>query len=247
MSNFIETSVSRRVRNIIDFAVEMVENSVIMGAPGVGKTMALNAYTSNEVRIAHLTITKVTARSMRELLSCLCRQLEISTWGTQSIYELERTLRHYQLGDWMIIIDEAQMLPLDHLRQLLSLSTTDKNGQLRFVFCGNEEVLKQVNTESGALGQIARRMKFREDIRSIDDADSDVLTNSFGVEGLDAYNTMRAIGRRFHADGVVSVLRLARRYAQGETIKQRHILDVLDVLSQYKPALEAKAKKLRAR
>lgn len=247
MNQFVETSVSRRIRNIIDLAVEMVENSIILGAPGVGKTVALNAYTSETLRIARVTISKTTARSMRELMRQICEEIEMSTWSTESIYEMDRALRRYHVGDWLIIIDEAQMLPFDHLRQLLSLSTTDEGGQFRFVFCGNEDVLKQVNTDRGALTQIARRIKYREEIKSIDDDDSDLLTNSFGVEGLDAYNIMKLIGRRFHADGVVDILKLATRFSKGTTIKKIHILDALDILSQYKPALEEKANKRKSR
>ncbi len=242
MNQLVETSVFRRIRTIIDLAVDTGHNVAIIGSAGVGKTTALHAYTSDYIRVAHITMTKVISRSMRELLSIICEKVEIRTWDRESIYDMQHSLRRYHLGDWIVVIDEAQMLPLDHLKQLLDFSPTD-NGSLRFVFCGNEEVLKQINLERGALTQIGRRIKLRDTIAGIEDEDSDALTNFFGA---DAHETMRAIGRRFHTDGIVAVLSLARRFARGEAIKQGHVLDALDVLTQYRVALETKRKRGKA-
>ncbi len=49
---------------------------------------------------------------------------------------------------------------------------------------------------------------------SIQDEDADLLTNSFGVEGLDAYEMMRSLGAAFHAGGIVDVLKAARRFSK---------------------------------
>lgn len=239
MNQFVQTSVSRRIHSIIDLAVDMDGNAAIIGAPGVGKTMALDAYRSSSLRISRLAITPIIAGSQRVLISEICECIGMSTYLNESIYEMERALKRRFVGDHLLIIDEAQNLPLRSLRQLLAFSHTD-GGDLRFVFCGNADILKQVNTDQGALAQISRRIKFRETIDSIDDDDADAITNSFGVEGLNAYRLMRSVGQHFHADGVVQVLQMAKRFADRETIKAQHIQAAIGVLSQYHTALEVK-------
>ncbi len=245
MTGIVETSVFQRIFTTIDTAVVMGQNAAIIGAAGVGKTTALNAYTRDGIRIARLTMNQSIARSMREILHSLCDAMDVPAWRGDSHKDLKSFTERYYVGDWLIIIDEAQMLPYDKLRDLLSFSPTD-GGPLMFVFCSNEDVIKQVNTDRGALAQNARRIKYRAEINAIEDDDSDILSNSFGVEGLDAYEAMRAIGKRFHADGVVDVLNLARRLAKHETIKRQHILDALDSLTQYRSTLEPKRVRRRA-
>lgn len=158
---------------------------------------------------------------------------------------MDRALRRRYICDWILIVDEAQNLSLDCLRQLLTFSIKD-GGHLIFVCCGNEDILKQVNTDKGALAQISRRISFRELVDSISDDDANAITNSFGVEGLDAYRTMCAVGQRFHADGIAQVLHMARRLAGRETIKASHIYGALAVFPQYRSVLEAKPKRCKA-
>lgn len=226
--------------------METGENAAIIGAPGVGKTMALDAYQlSLGMKVARLTITPVLARSMREIMSELCDKLDMNTWTGESIYEMDRALHRRYIDDWIVIVDEDQNISLDCLRQLLTFSVKD-GGQLTFVYCGNEDILKQVNTDRGALAQISRRIVFRELVDSISDDDANAITNSFGVEGLDAYRTMCAVGQRFHADGIAQVLHMARRLADRETIKASHVRDALAVFPQYRSVLEAKPKRRRA-
>lgn len=66
--------------------METGENAAIIGAPGVGKTMALDAYQSSlGMKVARLTITPVLERSMREIMSELCDKLDMNTWAGESI------------------------------------------------------------------------------------------------------------------------------------------------------------------
>jgi len=245
MKELVETSVYRSICATIDMAMEMRENAIIIGAPGVGKTIALKAYTSDCVNIARLTITKSTARRMKDILANLCEEMDIPAWRCESVREFDLYIKRFHIGEWVVIVDEAQALPNDTLRELLTFSPLD-DGPLQFVFCGNDESLKQINAESGALAQISRRIKYRAIINSIYDDDSDALTKSFDVVDAKAYEKMRAVGRHFHADGVVSVLNLAQRFAGQKTIELSHILDALDILTQYRSALEAKPRRRKA-
>lgn len=232
---FVETSVAHRICRVADLALEMGTNAAVVGAPGVGKSAALLAYarTRNYRRTHVITVTQVMCKSMRHLLLAL-RELE-PEYCTDDIYRLERQFLKYDYYQDIFLIDEAQNLPLSHLRQLLHLSVED-GGPLTFVFCGNNEVLKRVNTDQGAFAQISRRVSFREEIDAITDDDSDLLASAYGAEGMDAFRIMRQVAARHHAGGVVKVLRLARKLTNTSTVSAEDIRSALDVLPQYRPA-----------
>ncbi|MCK0195552.1 hypothetical protein MWN34_01350 [Ancylobacter sp. 6x-1] len=68
----------------------------------------------------------------------------------------------------MLIFDEAQILKLDILRVLLKLSVFERgDGQVVFVFCGNNELLKPRRVSEDTFAQIDRRVQFRKDLRRI--------------------------------------------------------------------------------
>jgi len=244
MIEFVETSVSRRIHNTVELAQTMNTNAAIIGAPGVGKTMALTTFEARNRGVLYLTISPILSGSIRGLMEALCKKIDFYIGG-KSIYEIERAISRHDFGDWTFIIDEAKNLPLKSLQQLLHFSPED-GGTLKFIFCGNNEVLKRGNTDQGAFAQISRRVRFREVIDTISETDADTLTNAFGVEGLDAYSIMRAIGKRFQADGVVQVLKVAKRLAGSGTVKATHIESALSGLTQYRSALEAKPRRRKA-
>lgn len=231
---FVETSVSRRICQTADLARELGTNAAVVGAPGIGKTAALREYERSNPRARLIVIDHVLSKSMRHLLMALIG-VE-SHGGTGDIYSLERHFKRYDYTNHIYLIDEAQNLPLAHLRQLLHLSVED-GGQLTFVFCGNNEVLKRVNTDQGAFAQISRRVTFRENVDAITEEDADKLAGAYGAEGMDAFHMLRKVAARHHADGLVKVLGLARKLTRTATVSAEHIRTALDHLPQYRAAL----------
>ena len=240
---FVETSVARRILDTIQLAQEMRTNAAIVGAPGVGKTAALKAFAAKNRHAYLFTVTQVLSGSLQALLRALCDELGVVPGG--SIHDVESRLLKFYYSTPVVILDEAQNLPLKSLRQLLHLSVADE-GDIVFIFCGNSEVLKRVNTDQGAFAQISRRVPFRETVDSIQDEDADLLTNSFGVEGLDAYEMMRSLGAAFHAGGIVDVLKAARRFSETPAIRAENIRDAIDLFPpQYRAALQGTARTKR--
>lgn len=239
---FVETSVSRDIFKTIDLARELNKNAAIVGRPGVGKTRALYAYAVKCQGSAYLmTSTAVTGNALRDLFRELADVLGIPTSG--SIANMQRQMLQYDLSGRVLIIDEAQNLKLQAFRELLHLHDfTD----LCLVFCGNDEVLKRVNTNKGAFAQISRRVPLRAEVNSILDEDADRLANAFGVEGMEAYKMMRAIGGAYHTDGIVSVLEIARRFAGTKTIKAEHIRHACEPLPHYGAAVRGYFNERRA-
>jgi DNA transposition AAA+ family ATPase len=229
---FVETSVSRYVFQTIDTAREINKNGAIVGQPGVGKSRALHAYVQAHDGVYFMTVTAVTGNALRDLFRDLGELFGIYTSG--SIANMQRQMFQYDFSGRVFIIDEAQNLKLQAFRELLHLH--DFTG-LCLIFCGNEEVLKRVKTDKGAFAQISRRVPIRAEINCILDEDADRIASTLGAEGMDAHKLLRAIGAVYHADGVVSVLEIARRLCSGKTIKATDIRRACDVLPHYRNAL----------
>jgi hypothetical protein len=232
---FVETTVSRDVFKTIDLARELNKCASIIGPPGGGKTYALRAYTDASDGAAMLmTATAVTGNALRDLFRELAETLGIHASG--SIANMQRQMHRYDLFGRVLLIDEAQNLKLQAFRELLHLH--DFAG-LCIVFCGNEEVLKRVNTNKGAFAQISRRVPLRTELRAVTDDDCDRLAGAFGAEGAEALKLLRAIGAAFLTDGVVTVLEVARRFAGSKAIRAEHIRRACEPFPRYRPALKA--------
>lgn len=230
---FVETSVSRDIFRTIDLARELQKNGAIVGRPGVGKSCALIAYKAQMDGVVLMTATAVLGNALRDLLRELSDILGVHTSG--SIANVQRQMHSYNFSGIVLIIDEAQNLKLQAFRELLHLG--DFTG-LCLIFCGNDEVLKRVNTDKGAFAQINRRVPIRAEVNSILDDDADALASAFGVEGIDAHKMLRQIGRAYHTDGVVSVLEIAQRFAGGKTIKAELVRRACEPFPQYRSAVK---------
>ncbi|ABE62431.1 hypothetical protein Nham_1612 [Nitrobacter hamburgensis X14] len=237
---FVETSVSRDIFRTIDLARELQKNGAIVGRPGVGKSFALAAYVkaANEGihfdrPVSFFTVTAITGNALRDLFREVANSMSMSIDG--SLANMQRQMMQYDLSGRALIIDEAQNLKLQAFRELLHLHDFTN---MSLIFCGNSEVLKRVNTDKGVFAQISRRVPIRAEVNSILDEDIDRLSNTFGVEGLDAYKMLRLIGRAHHTDGVVSVLEVARRFASNRVIKSEHIRRACEPFPHYRSALK---------
>jgi DNA transposition AAA+ family ATPase len=230
---FIETTIASRVFGIINLAKTRSENAAIIGEPGVGKTRAVNAYVQRHDGSYLMTVNAITGNALRDLLRELASLLGIHVSG--SIANTLRQMLAYDFTGRVLIIDEAQNLKLQAIRELLNLH--DHAG-MSIVFCGNRDVLKRVNVEHGPLAQISDRVGLREQIECIPAEDADAITNSFGVEGMDAYALARAVGLRFKARALVRVLNAAREDAGKRTIKAANIRQAIALHPQYAGVLK---------
>lgn len=235
MTPFIETSASRQIFETVDAARKLDKCASIIGPPGIGKTHALRCYAaeSNGAAIV-MTITAVTGNALRDLFRELADTLGIYTSG--SIANMQRQMHKYDLYGRVLIIDEAQNLKLQAFRELLFLH---EFSSLCLIFCGNQEVLKRVNTEKGAFVQINRRVPIRTELNTLLDEDFSHIAREFGVKGPDALKLVRAIGSRFFVDGVVNVLELAKLLAGPDNnVLETHIRRACEPLAHYRSALK---------
>jgi DNA transposition AAA+ family ATPase len=228
---FVETSVSRDIFRLASLAIAAGSNIRFVGAPGVGKSRALAAFAGsrNDVAMARLTPA---CRSLKAMMATICGALGI--YGDGPPLEMARRICVHDWPYAAVILDEAQYLDEERMDQLAHMSATDE-GRLVFITCGNPHAKQVADTNTGKHAGISRRFMRPPAIDGITQADADAITNAFGVEGMDAYRLMRAVGAVHHADGIVNVLRFAR-LAGAKTITARHIESTLQALPQYRPA-----------
>jgi DNA transposition AAA+ family ATPase len=228
---YVTTSVAQRIERTISQARFLHWNAAIVGDPGVGKTRALAHCAATMPQTYLFTVSAITGKALSRIFRELCMVLGVH-YGT--ITDIQRRMFEHDFSGHVLLIDEAQNLNPQAIRELLYLNDM---AQLSLIFCGNKEVLKRVSTDSGAFAQISSRVAFRETVDCILDADADAIASAFDIDGDDAYALTRKIAEHYHARGIVNVLTRARGFANSKKIKAGHIQDSLALFPQYRMAL----------
>lgn len=227
---FVMTSAAGVVLGAIDRCVRFGHNGLVIGAPGVGKTRALEeavrrSSTMEGPHVGLVTVTGVMGNSAMAVLEAVAPHL-----GARTVYGVAAThkLLCSQASSFPVLLfDEAQNLSLRGLRDLLAIS---EQARVQMLFLGNDEALKFVNSQKAAIRQIARRLPVREEIDCIFDADADLLAGQYDVEGPEAFRLCRALAEVHHADGIGKVLPIARAFAEGagsQRVKIDHLREAL--------------------
>jgi general secretion pathway protein A len=138
--------------------------TLLIGEPGTGKTTLVSSVLSRHlehVRIAYIANPRL---SFDEILQIIARQLGIAFNSPQRLARLDALdefLSHSRNERVTVIIDESQVLPdrvLEELR-LLSNYTPIRPNSLRFIFVGQPEFLRRL--ESSNLRQLNERIGAR--------------------------------------------------------------------------------------
>ncbi|GJE77889.1 AAA family ATPase [Methylorubrum suomiense] len=233
---FVMTSAASIVLGAIDQCLRFGHNGLVIGAPGVGKTRALeeavrrsNAMDGPPVGL--VTVTGVMGKAEMAVLEAVAPHLGVRTvYGVAQTHKLLCTLAS---SCPVLLFDEAQNLSLLILRDLLAIS---EQANVQMLFLGNNEALKFVNSQKPAMQQIARRLPVREEIDCIFDEDADLLAAQFDVQGPEALLLCRALAKARHADGIGKVLPIARAVAEAagsRTVKAEHLHEALSLFPHF--------------
>ncbi|MFC7663306.1 AAA family ATPase [Methylorubrum suomiense] len=234
---FVMTSAASVVFAAIDRCQRFGHNGLVVGAPGVGKTRALEeavrrSGTMEGPPVGLVTVTGVMGNSTMALLEEVAPHL-----GVPTVYGVAATLKRLcsDAGPFppILLFDEAQNLSLRAARDLLAIS---EQARVQMLFLGNDEALKLVNSQKAAIQQIARRLPVREEIDCILDADADLIAGQYDVEGPEAFRLCRALAEVRHADGIGKVLPTARALADAagsRTVKVDHLREALALFPHF--------------
>jgi DNA transposition AAA+ family ATPase len=229
---FVETSVSRAILDAVHQGCELGENVAIDGPAGCGKSFTLKRWFggcgADPFRM--FTVDAAIGGNTTYLLSQLCDSYGVSP-GQHRALSLKRFISHAEdyffCERQVIVFDEAQNMKAETVKDLANLSV-DHKLNITFVFCGNTNILKTINTAPAAYLQRNRRINIRTSLKALTSADADAFSTAFGVDDAEARRMVRAIGQHFHADGIVRVLRNTKRLADGKPIRAALIQGVID-------------------
>ncbi|KQP89011.1 hypothetical protein ASF60_19915 [Methylobacterium sp. Leaf113] len=233
---FVMTSAASVVLDTIDRCVRFGHNGLVTGAPGVGKTRALQeavrrSGTMEGPPVGLVTVTGVMGNSTMAVLEEVAPHV-----GVRTVYSVTATLKLLcsRASEFPVLLfDEAQNLADRVARDLLAIS---EQARVQMLFLGNDEALKFVNSQKAAIRQIARRLPIREEIDCILDADADLLAGQYTVEDPEALRLCRNLAETHHADGIGKVLPIARAVAEAagsRTVNLDHLREALSFFPHF--------------
>ncbi|MCK5608716.1 AAA family ATPase [Candidatus Pacearchaeota archaeon] len=162
------------ISEVVHYGLEQGEGFlVIFGEVGTGKTLLLRLLTarlSEKFTTALLISPNLTPK---QLLIAILHDINVQTSGQESTVGLLHTLNDYLSELYssgkrlVLIIDEAQNLPVESIEQLRILSNfeTDKDKLLQIILVGQPELKDLIN--SNELRQLKQRITITEHLEPL--------------------------------------------------------------------------------
>lgn len=157
VTGYVPTSISSQVYGIIRYCQLKGGLGVIAGDAGIGKTMACKQFVQDHPQETVYLALNPCLASVKSAMKALCSQCNVSERTTGEMWlGLVNKLR----DGMVIIIDEAQHLPIKTVEALRSMSDyfTDAGQTLGIVFVGSRELINSMGTKK-EFAQIRNRSK----------------------------------------------------------------------------------------
>ncbi len=217
---FVETQTVKELRDLFQSVRVMGCINVIVGAPGVGKTITARDYCSNPntwmitLSPAHSSVTEC----LLELADALGLK-DIS----RNKGDLSRAIRRKLTGvQGLLIVDEADHLGVEGLEQLRAIQDASGVGM---VLIGNPQGLSR-SSRYGDLARLFSRIARAKQLREAKKADVVAIANAWGVTGDNELAVMLAIAKK---PGALRVLTHTLNQAwiaasgEGSRLTEKHI------------------------
>lgn len=128
-----------RVMGICSKCHERHEFGIVVGAPGLGKTKALEDYAQKHTGVVMITCDQTS--STKSILSELAEELNLDVRGTSATL-VRRIVKELQRRPKLVIVDEADKARLVVLETLRGIY--DKAKKVGVVLCGNQPLAEQI-------------------------------------------------------------------------------------------------------
>ena len=147
--------------------------TLLIGEAGTGKTTVIRAAMERQPDRVHCVQVQNPALSRVEFVEMLATRFNLSdrarTSKTAFLIELEALLkRRRDDGEWSVLVmDEAQSLPLDLLEEIRLLANMEAGGQmlLSVILAGQPELAERLNEQT--LRQLKQRIALRCELRPL--------------------------------------------------------------------------------
>lgn len=186
---FVETTISKMVKNAIKYSHVRGKISVVYGDAGIGKTQAFRSYLKENSLAVGITIAPTYA-SITGVNELLAEQLGVRERVARKI--TSEIISRLRGSGRVIIIDEAQHLTVRALNHIRCLAD---EAEIGVCLIGNEEVYSKLKGSGKAdFAQLFSRIGMREPV-SIHSITKDDVANVFGDAQLseDALNILYQI------------------------------------------------------
>lgn len=164
----------REALSNLEYAVESRKGiTLLVGEAGTGKTTIIRTAIERQTARVHPVHLHNPALSRSEFVEMLASKFELSADARSSkatlLLELEALLRQRKAGgeSTVLIVDEAQSLPIELLEELRLLANieTDDEKLLSVIIAGQPEIADRLN--DGALRQLKQRIALRCELRPL--------------------------------------------------------------------------------
>lgn len=151
---FVTTVSAKKINDVIDMAALDVDINVVYGAAGLGKTVALRQYAASHPDA--ILIESDPGYTGKVFLQVLAARLELATRGT--VHDLlERIVARLRGSERTLLIDEAELLPLNALEIIRRIH--DHAG-VGVVLAGMPRLICNLRGARGELAQLFSRIGF---------------------------------------------------------------------------------------
>lgn len=208
---FVTTVTAEAILDALAHAQHMPTMVVIVGAPGVGKTIALCRYARHTPNVCKITASPA-VKSAASVLDELCFAMGIQQRGRHNMI-LRAIIARVRDKGMLIAVDEANWLTIDALEMLRAIRDQANCG---LALVGNPAVFGRLAAEGnhGQNAQISRRITLRLQRPKPLPADIDAIIEAWGVDGAAERKLLQVIGRKPGALGrLTETLRLAHMLA----------------------------------
>ncbi|EKZ3211568.1 AAA family ATPase [Salmonella enterica] len=217
---FVETQTVKELRDLFQSVRVMGCINVIVGAPGVGKTVTARDYCSNPntwmitLSPAHSSVTEC----LLELADALGLKDVSKNKG-----DLSRAIRRKLTGvQGLLIVDEADHLGVEGLEQLRAIQDASGVGM---VLIGNPQGLSRASRYDD-LARLFSRIARAKQLKKAKIADVKAIANAWGITGENELAVMQAIAEK---PGALRVLTHTLNQAwiaangEGSLLTEKHI------------------------
>ena len=149
---FLDTSVSRKIFNLIDLAHTECDMAVLTGEYGMGKTVALQEYARRNPDVALVEVDA--GYSPLDVFTDICKHLDIVCAQSLGIMR-QKVLEKLTNSGRLIMVDEAEHLNKRSLEMLRRLH--DKAG-IGLLLAGQKRLYHNLKKEQGEYGQLFSRV-----------------------------------------------------------------------------------------
>jgi DNA transposition AAA+ family ATPase len=210
---FIPTRTAEAFASVLEHAQYAPDMAVVIGGPGVGKTMASRNYATSHRNVWLMTAEPALATT-RAVLEALCSVVGVSEPRASRRSSVLASKLTGSGG--LVIVDEAQHMSTQAIDQLRS--TVYDKAEIGLALVGNEELWGRIGAgeRRDKLAQLRSRVGISAVRASPLGADVEALLDGAGVEGKAERGLLAAIARKPGAlRGMMKTLRMAALLASG--------------------------------